>query len=101
MGFAGQLFDKKEEGSITQENLSKIQKAKEVIAKDDNKEPIAVNKNLSKDSATTDGTPKSSAPLRYPYAKIDEHDDYMRLEIVAFTPPGLVKSRRFTSFKNQ
>ena len=93
MGFAGQLFDKKGEGSFTQENLSKIQKGERgVIAKDDNKEPIAVNKNLSKDSATTDGTPKSSAPLRYPYAKIDEHDDYMRLEIVAFTPPGLVRA---------
>ena len=62
---------------------------------------IAVNKNLSKESAATDGTPKSSAPLRYPYAKIDEYDDYMRLEIVAFYSTRFSESRRFTSFKNQ
>ena len=72
---------------VLRKRIFEIQKGERgVIAKDDNKEPIAVNKNLSKDSATTDGTPKSSAPLRYPYAKIDEYDDYMRLEIVAFTP---------------
>jgi len=50
------------------------------------------NKNLSKETAAVDETPKSSSPLRYPYTKIDEHDDYMRLEIVEFTPPGLVSA---------
>jgi len=68
------------------------QLARERIAKKKINDPIAINKDLSKDSASVDETPKSSAPLRYPYAKIDEHDDYMRLEIVAFTPPGLVRA---------
>ena len=53
---------------------------------------VEANRNLGKQSATIDGTPKSSAPLRYPYTKIDEHDDYLRLEIVEFTPPGLQRA---------
>ena len=59
------------------------------------------NKDLGKQTEPPSETPKSSAPLRYPYAKIDEHDDYMRLEIVAFTPPGFSEGRRFASFENQ
>ena len=50
------------------------------------------NSNLGKETANITGTPRSSAPLRYPFAKIDEHDDYMRIEIVEFTPPGLVRA---------
>lgn len=53
---------------------------------------VEANRNLGKQSAANDGTPKSSAPLRYPYTKIDEHDDYLRLEIVEFTPPGLQRA---------
>ena len=34
-------------------------------------------------------TEESTAPLRYPYTKIDEHDDYMKIEIKEFKPPGL------------
>jgi len=50
------------------------------------------NKDLGKEREAPSETPKSSAPLRYPYTKIDEYDDYMRLEIVAFTPPGLERA---------
>jgi len=50
------------------------------------------NKDLGKESEAPSETPKSSAPLRYPYTKIDEYDDYMRLEIVSFTPPGLERA---------
>ena len=50
------------------------------------------NKDLGKESEPPSETPKSSAPLRYPYTKIDEYDDYMRLEIVSFTPPGLERA---------
>ena len=50
------------------------------------------NKDLGKQTEPPSETPKSSAPLRYPYTKIDEYDDYMRLEIVSFTPPGLERA---------
>ena len=50
------------------------------------------NKDLGKQTEAPSETPKSSAPLRYPYTKIDEYDDYMRLEIVSFTPPGLERA---------
>ena len=66
--------------------------AKAAIA---NNEPLPTyekNKDLGKEAEKPSETPKSSAPLRYPYTKIDEHDDYMRIEVVKFTPPGLQKA---------
>ena len=42
-----------------------------------------------KETAKVDETEESTAPLRYPYTKIDEHDDYMKIEIKEFSPPGL------------
>ena len=66
--------------------------AKAAIA---NNEPLPTyekNKDLGKEAEKPSETPKSSAPLRYPYTKIDEHDDYMRLEVVKFTPPGLQRA---------
>lgn len=48
-----------------------------------------LNSEGGKENADNDGTPKSSAPFRYPYTKIEEHDDYLRLEIVEFVPPGI------------
>ncbi len=50
---------------------------------------FAENSNLSNETGPSDGIPRSSAPFRYPYTKIDEHDDYMKLEIVEFVAPGL------------
>ena len=66
--------------------------AKAAIA---NNEPLPTyekNKDLGKEAEKPSETPKSSAPLRYPYTKIDEHDDYMRIEVVKFTPPGLQRA---------
>jgi len=51
--------------------------------------PFILNSEGGKETADNDGTDKSSAPFRYPYTKIEEHDDYLKLEIVEFTPPGL------------
>ena len=42
-----------------------------------------------KETAKVDETEESTAPLRYPYTKIDEHDDYMKIEVKEFSPPGL------------
>ena len=50
------------------------------------------NRKLAREKAAVTETPESTAPLRYPYTKIDEHDDYLRLEIVEFTPPGLQRA---------
>ena len=57
-----------------------------------NNEPLPTfekNSDLSEDAANVDGTEVSAAPLRYPFTKIDEHDDYMKIEIKEFRPPGL------------
>ena len=77
-------------GGISEEGRLLAEKNREEYAKKN--KAVEANRNLGKDVATNDGTPKSSAPLRYPYTKIDEHDDYLRLEIVEFTPPGLQRA---------
>ena len=66
--------------------------AKAAIAKNEPLPTYEKNKDLGKEAEKPSETPKSSAPLRYPYTKIDEHDDYMRIEVVKFTPPGLQKA---------
>ena len=50
---------------------------------------LDANSRLGKDTGKVDGTEESTAPLRYPYTKIDEHDDYMKIEVKEFSPPGL------------
>ena len=63
---------------------------------------IEANSRLGKDTAKVDETEESTAPLRYPYTKIDEHDDYMKIEVKEFSPPGLslAEGSRALSLKN-
>ena len=63
---------------------------------------LEANSRLSKDSGKVDETEESTAPLRYPYTKIDEHDDYMKIEVKEFSPPGLslAEGSRSLSLKN-
>lgn len=35
------------------------------------------------------GSGSKKEPLRYPFSKLDESDDYLKIEIFEFTPPGL------------
>ena len=65
---------------------------KETPKRDRKSEAYVENRKLGRKNASVTETPESSAPLRYPYTKIDEHDDYLRLEVVKFTPPGLQKA---------
>ena len=52
-------------GGISEEGRLLAEKNREEYAKKN--KAVEANRNLGKDVATNDGTPKSSAPLRYPY----------------------------------
>ena len=53
------------------------------------KAAFELKRKLGEDKGNIDETEESTAPLRYPYTKIDEHDDYMKIEVKEFSPPGL------------
>ena len=96
----------------TSQNTIKSVKIEEITDVEDNtggksrgrrrKALLEANSRLSKDSGKVDETEESTAPLRYPYTKIDEHDDYMKIEVKEFSPPGLslAEGSRSLSLKN-
>ena len=85
---AEEYFTFKEDGNLYREDGTIVDLGEEVGG---GGEVVEDNKKLSEDKEGDDdtATEESTAPLRYPYTKIDEHDDYMKIEIKEFKPPGL------------
>ena len=85
---AEEYFTFKEDGNLYREDGTIVDLGEEVKSDD---AVVVDNKKLSEQKEGDDdtATEESTAPLRYPYTKIDEHDDYMKIEIKEFKPPGL------------
>ena len=86
---AGNAGYSTDSGGTSQNTIKSVEhNAKQKLKK--TKTEYTENKELANDSANADGTEDSTIiPLRYPYTKIDEHDDYMKIDIKEFRPPGL------------
>jgi len=93
MGFAGQLFDKKGEGTYTKEYFHNLQKIGNdgTISNTGRVGPVdntVIEETNIPTNTSNSRRSKKFSPLRYPNSRIDTDSDYLEVRVVEYQPPG-------------